>query len=228
MYEQRPRTARNQVKSLARLAAEAAFTAPPGDAARAPVPVPVATPAVPATGPIQRVAAPLPGMHAANGPRPAPAVHVIRRRLAGPESEGAVEGASTHGLDLAPRPPRVHVLPGTAAPSAVAGPVASDTTAPRRRRQAAPPVTLIYRAEPQAPGPGDDTATAPSGLGAVAHLHALQAAIDADVQAAREAASFTVDTPTMDAEWLRLSADVERLAQELDDLSREPLVGEPL
>lgn len=163
-----------------------------------------------------------------------PVVKVIsRRRLPAPDEPGAAGTATEGGADSAAparKTPRVFVLrPAAPAPSAPAAESQSLVPAVpvRRRRTRAAPVTVIYSAPP---APAADTAAAvldDAELPSSTRLASALAAVDPILAEIRAARSFEIRPQTQAAEWARLSAQAERIAQDLAVWALNPFTPPP-
>jgi hypothetical protein len=163
-----------------------------------------------------------------------PVVKVIsRRRLPAPDEPGAAGTATEGGADSAAparKTPRVFVLrPAAPAPSAPAAESQSLVPAVpvRRRRTRAAPVTVIYSAPP---APAADTAAAAlddAELPSSTRLASALAAVDPILAEIRAARSFEIRPQTQAAEWARLSAQAERIAQDLAVWALNPFTPPP-
>lgn len=171
---------------------------------------------------------------AATTDRSVPVVKVIsRRRLPTPDEADAAGSAVEGGADgAAParKTPRVFVLrpavPAPSAPAAESQPLVPAVPVRRQRTRAAP-VTVIYSAPP---APAADTAAAtladaepPSSTRLASALAAVDPIL-ADIRAAR---SFEIRPRGQTAEWDRLSAQADRIAQDLADWALTPFTPPP-
>lgn len=166
---------------------------------------------------------------------PGPVVKVVSRRRVVPPAEATPAEDLADGTGPARKTPRVFVLrPAAAAtgapPEATPDAVQVPATPVRRRRLRAAPVTVIYSAPP---GPSAEERAAAAAARAEAELPSSTrlatalAAVDPILADIRAAMSFDVRPRALGAEWDRLSAQADRIAQDLAAWALNPFTPPP-